>query len=517
MSMKEEASVIARTLESIVSVGDMTNSVGGTSDGKVSSMLFATSLIGVMAACIFTYENSVAEDDNITDYEEVLYILLALLILSTFFWVIYITLSYVRPNMIIQHVDTGKNRTTSLICGFLWIFGLGVMLYQCLNIIINFTCSENFNGKPRIRYQQSGLNRIVHFVSVCIQLIAITRLSKCILKRNMFVNYSLSLILLTNVAMWFFTSSRILFDRINKNVINETGEIPEIQCYWNSTIQTKILQKSHSVFTSLMTNSSLLTVCVVADMLPEICDSRISYDPASSGGSGETPSGTGFRSIYSSITYHWISLRRLFRRDLKFPVLAMMTLLPCLIVFICSLFQNIFTNYTMIICWMFFSTLSACAMALTTLFGFSITRQYSFTTGAVNHNGLLRKPNLSILFSLGDISYCVLIIMSTGNHVFSYLFLLRYSIEITQVFLQTIFMIYLTKLQKIDPSLIKGLSIFLTLGNFLFWIFSEYSRHLNDPTKYFGTQWFSFRDAFFPVLSFYRLYSFMNFSRYALL
>lgn len=100
MSMKEEASVIARTLESIVSVGDMTNSVGGTSDGKVSSMLFATSLIGVMAACIFTYENSVAEDNNITDYEEVLYILLVLLILSTFFWVIYITLSYVRPNMI---------------------------------------------------------------------------------------------------------------------------------------------------------------------------------------------------------------------------------------------------------------------------------------------------------------------------------------------------------------------------------------------------------------------------------
>lgn len=494
----------------------MTN-VGGTSDGKVSSMLFATSLIGVMAACIFTYENPVAaNDDNITDYEEVIYILLALLILSTFFWAVYITLSYVRPNVIIEHVDAGKNRTTSLICGFLWVFGLGVMLYQCLNIVINFTCSENVDGKPRIRYQQSGLNRIVHFVSVCIQLIAITRLSKCVLKRNIFVNYSLSLILLTNVAMWFFTSSRILFDRINKNVMNETGGIPEIQCYWNSTIQTQILQKGQSIFTSLMTNSSLLTVCVIADMLPEICDSRISYDPASSGGSVESPSGTGIRSD-NSIIYRWIPLRMLLRRDLKFPLLTLITLLPCLIVFICSLFQNIFTNYTMIICWMFFYTLSACAMTLATLYGFSVTRQHSSTTGAVNHNGLLRKPYLSILFSLGDISYCVLIIMSTGSHAFNYLFLLRYSIEIIQVFLQTIFMIYLTTLQKTDRSLTKGLCIFLTLGNFLFWIFSEYSRRLDYPTKYFGTQWFSLRDAIFPVLSFYRLYSFMNFSRYALL
>lgn len=95
MLVKEEVLVIVRILESIVFVGDMINSVGGISDGKVLFMLFVISFIGVMVVCIFIYENFVVEDDNIIDYEEVLYILLVFLILLIFFWVIYIMLSYV--------------------------------------------------------------------------------------------------------------------------------------------------------------------------------------------------------------------------------------------------------------------------------------------------------------------------------------------------------------------------------------------------------------------------------------
>lgn len=57
-----------------------------------------------------------------------------------------------------------------------------------------------------------------------------------------------------------------------------------------------------------MINFSFFIVCVIVDMLLEICDFCILYDFVLSGGLVEILSGIG-----SSIIYYWILLCRLFR------------------------------------------------------------------------------------------------------------------------------------------------------------------------------------------------------------
>ena len=503
--------ILVQMFQNIVSVGYTTSSNRGAGDGKVSSTLFGTSLIAAMAACIFTYKDMSLRSDTAA----ILYILLALLILSTILWTAFLILNFCRPNLFIVTV-TEKNRSTSLICSLLWIFGLGVMLYQLLNIIIDFKCSrEDHDNNSSITYLQSGLDRMVHVFFVFIQLLTITCLSNCVFKSNIFVNYSLSIILLTNVAMWAFKSSRVLFNRINKQVIgNETNLSPEQQCYWNSTIQTLVLQKTNAIFTSLLTNSSLLSVCIITDMLPNKFPSCV---PNVSAWNDEDQTDHNDSLLQGSCSRgRQNPARGIHRSSVVFLVLALITFLPCLVLFVWNFFENIFTNFTKAVFWMGFSTLSMLFMTIAILYCFRVSRNSPHITGDILHTGLLRNPFLSILFSLGDISHCMFVILSSGDHVFKYFLSFKYLTEIMQVYFQTILMIDLTTEYKVNRTLTRGSCAFLMCGNLLFWVFSEYSRNLNDPTRYFDTQWFSVKEIVFPILSFYRLYSFMYFSRYTL-
>ena len=502
--------ILVQMFQKIVSVGYTTSSNRGAGDGKVSSTLFGTSLIAAMAACIFTYDNMSLSRDTAV----ILYILLALLILSTILWIAFLVLSFCRPNLFIVTV-TENNHTISLICTFLWIFGLGVMLFQLLNIIIDIKCSrEDHDYNSRIKYLQSGLDRMVHVFFVFIQLLTITRLSNCVIKSNIFVNYSLSIILLTNGAMWAFTS-RVLFNRINNLVHgNERNLIPEQQCYWNETIQSPVLQKTNAIFTSLLTNSSLLSVCFITDILPNKFPSCV---PKFSAWNDEDQTGHDDSLLQGSCSRgRQNPARGIHRSSVVFLVLALITFLPCLILFIWNIFENILTTFTKAVFWMGFSTLSMLFMTIAILYCFRVSHNSPHITGDILHTGLLRSPFLSILFSLGDISYCMFVILSSGDSVFKYFLYLKYLTEIMQVYFQTILMIHLTTEYKVSRTLTRGSCAFLMCGNLLFWVFSEYSRHLNDPTRYFDTQWFSVKEIVFPILSFYRLYSFMYFSRYTL-
>ena len=98
--------ILVQMFHNIVSVGYTTSSNRGAGDGKVSSTLFGTSLIAAMAACIFTHENMSLSRDTAA----ILYILLALLILSTILWTAFLVLSFCRPNLFIVTV-TENNHT----------------------------------------------------------------------------------------------------------------------------------------------------------------------------------------------------------------------------------------------------------------------------------------------------------------------------------------------------------------------------------------------------------------------
>lgn len=142
--------------------------------------------------------------------------------------------------------------------------------------------------------------------------------------------------------------------------------------------------------------------------------------------------------------------------------------------------------------------------------GFHVLRMSPLLLGQDNFLSYVYNNDVMLISSsMGNISYCVLVLLSTVQHTYFQLFVIKNVLVMLQIFLQTVFLILFRRYPKQIYKQMNGLLNFLCVANFIYWGFDEYLFRFQQPQKVLGSSWPSVRKFVLTFVSFYRFQSFI--------
>ena len=122
-----------------------------------------------------------------------------LMLLSLLIWILLCCLAKYRASSCLS--VPRNDPVSSVVCILYGIFGLGKLIIPFLIVIIEIGCYKEDSFDAVI-----ALEWVLYIIYLCVQIISIWRFSRFQFKRNLLINYSLSVILLTNVVFFLWSS-----------------------------------------------------------------------------------------------------------------------------------------------------------------------------------------------------------------------------------------------------------------------------------------------------------------------
>lgn len=144
---------IKHILFTLFSIGSKQTSVIDKSDGSVSCLIFATSFIGFLFPILDIYESLISFEGYFLQFS-----CGCLCLLSTVAWIHLFQCYKKQPQVYLDCSISMVDPAARLLYLFLFIFTIGIFLYQGLNCILDITCYQKLH---EYHYFSACFNRIM--------------------------------------------------------------------------------------------------------------------------------------------------------------------------------------------------------------------------------------------------------------------------------------------------------------------------------------------------------------------
>jgi hypothetical protein len=461
------------------------------SDGKVTCVILITSIIGILSPLLELYSLLAALNGHALGNFRVEMATYGLLVLSTVLWVVLYLLTRTQPGIYLKSMHPRKDPAYRFLIILMWAFGIVVIAHQGLEITINLSCFKRYeNDAIGFAYMIKAIGRIFFILFIFIQSLSAVKFIQYELRRNIFVNYSLSVIFTTNIAIWMFTSWREVYMEIVENSRHQFHNASEvIICHWNSSIYRHILLNlKHFIFPTQL-EYCLLSALFVTSIFPPVSACTKRWRTCDD--SRNPDHGVGFQRYSAAV------------------VMSVIVFFPTLLVFILQQHSESSAEYFDLSC-VLCTFIPVSVMIVVTYRGFHVLRMSPLLLDHDSFHGHVFNSDVMLIFSsMGNVSYCVLVLLSTAQHKYFHFFFIRYVCGILEIFLQTVFLVLLRRYPKHIYKQMKGALSFLCVANLLYWGFDEYVFRFQHPHKVLGSSWPSVRKFVLTFVSFYRFQSFI--------
>lgn len=223
------------TAGNVIQSVDNTGSNTRKTDGSLSSMVTIACLTAITFVVIGIYAKSEDPGKSTIAITTMTFVLTAM---ALFAIVLIAVLAFRKRHEWFIAADIKDDAAEKFKGKFLWLFSLGIIMKNALELAINIDCSNKESGKKFVTAFM-----IVHIVSIlyyCIQTGFISYFKDYRFKSSVRINYGILIVLLTNLTLWFTSivgdNEDLVFS--NTNTTEKNGIIEEIICFHNSSIQT---------------------------------------------------------------------------------------------------------------------------------------------------------------------------------------------------------------------------------------------------------------------------------------
>lgn len=445
---------LKKVLFTLFTVGYKQPSANGLvkSDGSVSCIILVASLMGFLFPVLEIFESPFS-------FETFFILQLSfgcLCLLSSVAWIHLLQCYRKRPHVYLDSLTSVVDPTAKIIYILLLIFTLGIFLHHGLNTILDISCYQIFH---EYHHLCSSINRILEILFCTIQSIILIILTQNKFQNSLKVNYVLAIALLTNGILWMFTSLRVAKQKSIYNT-NRTSDV--IACYYESKIYENVLSPSERIAMQIHLKYFIICTGLTASILPTRLTSKDTVGLKESQHSGINPP------------------NRKRCPDLIAVAFSIVMFIPCLIILILKHWTRP-PEYDEVeylrVWWVTFAIIPNVLLIIATYCGLHRVRDFYIITlkqDYASEGWVFRNDGISILCSVGDISWNILTWHRefTNSFVFGLTFLrLTY---IFQVFLQTVFLLILERTSFHSYQKIRNITLCLSVGNAILWLYVEY-------------------------------------------
>ncbi|XP_062592229.1 uncharacterized protein LOC134253668 [Saccostrea cucullata] len=199
-------------------------------DGSLSSMVTIACLTAITFVVIGIYAKSDDPGKSTVAITTMTFVLTAM---ALFAIVLIAVLAFQKRHEWFSPARVKEDASKKFKGKFLWLFSLGIIMKNALELAINIDCFDKENDK---RYVIAFM--VVHIVSIlyfCIQTGFISYFKDYNFKSSVRINYGILIVLLTNLTLWF---TSVVGENEDFNFIrNKTmGIDEELECFHNSSI-----------------------------------------------------------------------------------------------------------------------------------------------------------------------------------------------------------------------------------------------------------------------------------------
>lgn len=471
-------------------------------DGSISSIIVATTLIGVAFSYFWESQNPYSWYFR-NGYPKVLLVIYVLTFFSIASLVSLLLILKYEPSGYMDPVEI-KDPVSKMLNVFLFLFVIGIVLYELINIIIDLQCYiEVYNLESSGNYLLSTFGRVAEATFAILQFVVIAKISDKRLRRKIATYYSMSTIILTNVSMWFFTLFRLMYGYISKLPVNLTPHASETEmCYWNSSIRSDILQPMNGILIPVQQEYSLICICILATMFPgynlprQTPYERCTHDDRK----------TDFIIGSCSLTV---------TKKVLISVFSVLIFLPGTVVS----FMREFKDTTFQIEWEYCATMPVFVLICLIFRGFHLikTEMDSINESRIIGN-ILNNDILFLISSCGQFANDVALIFYSVQTGAPYMRIIKSLLFILQVFYQTVFILILKRLPASQYRPVYGVLLSLLIGNLILWAFNDVQAFIisssDDDMVGFRNDSTPARQAIFSLVCFYRFQSFVSLYRF---
>ena len=257
---------VLRTILDILTAGNKEEETE-RKDGHITSILLVTSFSAIVFACFGEFYTQSKYVFSISQYNIALLIMLGLILLSLLIWILLCCVAKYRSSSCLS--VPRNDPVCSIVCILYGIFGLGKMINLFLIGIIQIGCYKQ-DGFDAV----TALECVFYIIFLCVQIISIWRFSRFQFKRNLLINYSLSVILFTNVVFFLWRSFVNIYGipLTEKRWANHTTNSNRTKesCLCASPIVIHFLHPFSGIMFALQQEYYKLSVCLIASMFPRI-------------------------------------------------------------------------------------------------------------------------------------------------------------------------------------------------------------------------------------------------------
>lgn len=473
-------------------------------DGSISSIIVATTLIGITFSYFWESQNPYSWYFR-NGYPKVLLVIYVLTLFSIVSLVSLLLIAKYKPTEYMDAVEI-KDPVSKMLNVFLFLFAIGIVVYELINIIIDLQCYfEVYHLQTSGNYLISSFGRVAEATFAFLQFVVIANISDKRLRRKIATYYLISTIILTNVSMWFFTLFRLMYGYTSKLPANLTEHATETEmCYWNSSIRTDILQPMNGILIPVQQEYSLLCICILATMFPSYYNflrpthpERVLYNDKTN------------ESIFGSCPFHT-------KKRILISVVSVLIFLPATAVAFLREFKD--TTYLQIE-WEYCATMPVFVLICLIFRGFHVIKT---EMGSINDSriigNILNNDILFLVSSCGQFTNDVTLIIYSVHTGAPKLRIIKSVLLILQVFYQTVFIMILKRLPSSQYRRVYGVLLSLLIGNLILWAFNDVQAFMistsEDDIVGFRKEWPTARQAIYSLVCFYRFQSFVSLYRF---
>ncbi|XP_022337658.1 uncharacterized protein LOC111133498 [Crassostrea virginica] len=481
-------------------------------DGSLSSMVTIACLTAITFVVIGIYAKS---DDPAKSTVAITTMTFVLTAMALFAIVLIAFLAFRKRHEWFSTANIDEDASEKFKGKFLWLFSLGIIMKNALELAINIDCSNQEKGKKFVTAFM-----IVHIVSIlyyCIQTGFISYFKDYKFKSSVRINYGILIVLLTNLTLWF-TSIVCENEDINLNNITDANGISEeIHCFHNSSINTL---RTHSLkfLTPCGIEYALLATSFMLSLWPsvkkEIQDSQESVDLVNIEESCDeyTPL---FRRIHRQTASSESSPMHVSRRSpISFFLAILFGLLLNLPVIISTVLFFFDVNGSVVFNVFRDATMAAYKLAMLIM----VFILFYHITKYGRSNNVKKKLSsteyILVFANAGTIAVCTFdFIVSLNNH--KYILMSEKIIDIILTFLQTTLIMHSTRVtirRTLDSFLAaEYVCLLLSICNIVLWVGDSFNNMENSVTNLQNNSNTKtnkvMKYVIFPILVFYRFHA----------
>ena len=503
---------VLRTMLDILTAGNKEEETE-QKDGHITSILLVTSFSAIVFAFFgeefYTHSKWLF---SVSNYKITEVIMFGLMLLSLLIWILLCCLAKYRASSCLS--VPRNDPVSSVVCILYGIFGLGKLIIPFLVVIIEIGCYKEDSFDAVI-----ALECVLYIIYLCVQIISIWRFSRFQFKRNLLINYSLSVILLTHVVFFLWRSFADIYriPLMEKTYANQTTSSNQTKgsCISASSIAIHFLLPLNGVtyMFALQQEYSLLSICLTASIFPGI---------------GSIPNvnrnhvvgieNTDDISQPQAVIKVHVKQRRQFEFGCKSILIALSStavFIPGLVVLIikeiCSFNDGLFFISPLCV------ALPSSTVIVFMMVGFHFLRKADIVERILENSNeyLMDYDAIFILSAVGAIvRKCIVLFFSTTIHDATInVNALACILLILEIYYRTIFIISLRTINIKRDKTLQCVVLWLILPNFLWWMYDRFiSLKPNFDESHelmLSFSWPFLRHTIHNVSGFYRFQSFV--------